>query len=1189
MRKDEAERLLEETFPHDFDIDRFAKFIKELFNKIDVQYRDCTKYIAQEYQEFLSNVVKIGEYEDVKKRHIEVLVVKLKRTSSRDRARTMQRNFVAKWLGNYDKDAALVAFYGDDLSDWRFSFIKMEYSLTKTEDGKVKVATELTPAKRCSFLVGKNEPNHTAKKQLVDLLMDEQTSPTLEDLEEAFSVEKVTEEFFSEYKERYLELRDELEKIVSKNEDVRREFAEKCIDVVDFSKRLLGQIVFIYFLQKKGWLGVGKDPTTGKFKKWGEGPKDFLRRLFDKKIVEYKNFFNDVLEPLFYEALARPRLDEDAFFSKFNCKIPFLNGGLFEPINGYSWHSIDILISDDIFKKILSTFDTYNFTVKEDEPLDKEVAIDPEMLGKVFENLLEVKDRKSKGAYYTPREIVHYMCQQSLINYLETNTGINRTDIEHLIYLSDFSISGKENLPKSIEQNYRKIDNSLKNIKIVDPAVGSGAFPVGMMNKIVKMRTALTPLFTEGEQQIRTTYNLKREAIENSLYGVDIEPSAVDIAQLRFWLSLIVDEESIDNIRPLPNLDHKIMCGNSLLEEFEGKRLFDERLLQKLPEEKPVKLEEIEREKNRLYKEFHDIHTGKKQNNGRAKEIEKELKKLEKRKKDILSDNKEDITQLSLHSDFSRKIVESQKKLNELKELQSKYFNEQNREIKRQLAEQIDIIEWEFIEETLKEQNSEEALHKLQQYKKYKSKPFFLWKLFFAEIFQNGNPGFDIVIANPPYLKERDNKQIFEIVNKSNFGREYHQGKMDYWYYFLHKAIDISRSKGTITYITSRYWLNSNGAKKLIRRIKNELCFVEFVDIGKLKVFNEVAGQHMVAVYQRSKIIQNFIYKKLQNDLSDVDKHENTKNLQIKILSNIDVFSDNDEIILEKTSFDQLNTVHLGKITDTSVGVQESPDKLSKKQIEKSGRNDLKVGQGVFVLTNEEIEKLNINEDEKLILKKYLDPNDIIRYKIQWNNKYLIYSDNNIKEKIRNDKRYSNLKAHLDYLKDFITSSNKPYGLHRPRKKKYFENPKIIFKNMFVKVEFAYDVSEHFYYGFSFSSIIQKDTNYDLKYILALLNSKFAQNWFYKNGKKRGAGVDIGVEKLRLFPVKNITSDEQKQFVNLVDKILNIIKDDDYLNNTNKQIKVKEIEKEIDQLVYNLYNLKPDEVKIIEKLCEMTS
>ena len=807
MRKDEAERLLEETFPHDFDIDRFAKFIKELFNKIDVQYRDCTKYIAQEYQEFLSNVVKIGEYEDVKKRHIEVLVVKLKRTSSRDRARTMQRNFVAKWLGNYDKDAALVAFYGDDLSDWRFSFIKMEYSLTKTEDGKVKVATELTPAKRCSFLVGKNEPNHTAKKQLVDLLMDEQISPTLEDLEEAFSVEKVTEEFFSEYKERYLELRDELEKIVSKNEDVRREFAEKCIDVVDFSKRLLGQIVFIYFLQKKGWLGVGKDPATGKFKKWGEGPKDFLRRLFDRKIVEYKNFFNDVLEPLFYEALARPRLDEDAFFSKFNCKIPFLNGGLFEPINGYSWHAIDILIDNDIFKNILGTFDTYNFTVKEDEPLDKEVAIDPEMLGKVFENLLEVKDRKSKGAFYTQREIVHYMCQQSLINYLETNTGIKKTDIQQFIYLGDFSIRDKENLPKSIDQTYRKIDDLLKNIKIVDPAVGSGAFLVGMMNEIVKARTILTPLFGDNEIQ-RTSYNLKREAIANNLYGVDIEPSAVDIAQLRFWLSLIVDEESIDKIQPLPNLDHKIMCGNSLLEEFEGKKLFDERLLLKLTEEKPVELEQIEREKNRLYKESHDIHTGKQQNNGRAKEIEKELKRLEKLKKEILSGPREDLPQLSLHSDFNRRIIESQKKLKELKELQSEYFNEQNRERKKQLAEQIDIIEWEFIEETLKEQNSEEAIQKLQQYKKYKSKPFFLWKLYFAEVFQRDSPGFDIVIANPPYLGEKDHKEIFREIKISEFGRKFYKRKMDIFYFFFHKALDLARNKAVISFISTNYFIN---------------------------------------------------------------------------------------------------------------------------------------------------------------------------------------------------------------------------------------------------------------------------------------------------------------------------------------------------------------------------------------------
>ena len=154
-----------------------------------------------------------------------------------------------------------------------------------------------------------------------------------------------------------------------------------------------------------------------------QGRKNFLHQLFDRKWVAYDNFFNDVLEPLFYEALAIERRDD--FYPRLNAKIPFLNGGLFEPVGNYDWRNIDILIDNSVFENIFTTFDLYNFTVREDEPLEKEVAVDPEMLGKVFENLLEVTDRKSKGAFYTPREIVHYMCQESLINYLDTklNSG----------------------------------------------------------------------------------------------------------------------------------------------------------------------------------------------------------------------------------------------------------------------------------------------------------------------------------------------------------------------------------------------------------------------------------------------------------------------------------------------------------------------------------------------------------------------------------------------------------------------------------------------------------------------------------------------------------------------------------------------------------------------------------------------
>jgi len=209
------------------------------------------------------------------------------------------------------------------------------------------------------------------------------------------------------------------------------EVSAKQVSTVDFTKKLLGQIVFLYFIQKKGWLGVAKGD------KWGDGPRSFLRQLADKAIREKKCFFNDILEPLFYDTLATDR-GHEAWCKTFSCRIPFLNGGLFEPLAGYDWENTTISFSNSLFTNqestpagdsgtgILDVFDRYNFTVNEAEPLEKEVAIDPEMLGKVFENLLEENRRKGLGAFYTPREIVHYMCQESLINYLDTALNTRR-------------------------------------------------------------------------------------------------------------------------------------------------------------------------------------------------------------------------------------------------------------------------------------------------------------------------------------------------------------------------------------------------------------------------------------------------------------------------------------------------------------------------------------------------------------------------------------------------------------------------------------------------------------------------------------------------------------------------------------------------------------------------------------------
>jgi hypothetical protein len=360
---------------------------------------------------------------------------------------------------------------------------------------------------------------------------------------------------------------------------------------VDFAKKLMGQIVFLYFLQKKGWLGVTKG------KDWGTGPHDFLRRLARGEHGGYQNLFNDVLEPLFYDTLATDR-GHEAWCKRFNCRIPFLNGGLFEPLGDYDWKKVDIELPNRLFTNaehteagdigtgILDVFDRYNFTVNEAEPLEKEVAIDPEMLGKVFENLIEENRRRGLGSYYTPREIVHYMCQESLINYLDTavNNGketISRADLETFVHLGE-QISHYEavetryaiKMPKSIEQQARLIDEKLAEITVCDPAVGSGAFPVGMMMEVVRARCALTPYFNDFHE--RTPYHFKRHAIQNCLYGVDIDPGAIEIAKLRLWLSLVVDEEDVLQIKPLPNLEYKIVVGNSLLGfPFKSRRLHE--------------------------------------------------------------------------------------------------------------------------------------------------------------------------------------------------------------------------------------------------------------------------------------------------------------------------------------------------------------------------------------------------------------------------------------------------------------------------------------------------------------------------------------------------------------------------------------------------------------------------------------
>ncbi|MCL6523941.1 MAG: Eco57I restriction-modification methylase domain-containing protein [Thermoflavifilum sp.] len=626
MNEDIAKNLIQKALQNSFNKEQFVYLIKNILKHIDdAHFVYKGNLIFDDFADSVESLERIGKYKDPEGKEIDILIVHLIRETSLERARTKQRNFIAKYLkgsrGGVLRDAALVAFVSPNNDDWRFSLVKMEYKFNE----KGKVEEEFTPARRHSFLVGKNENSHTAQSRLLPLLLNDEASPTLADLEEVFSVERVTEEFFEKYRELFLRLKESLDDIVKKNPKVEADFKEKNVDTVDFAKKLLGQIVFLYFLQKKGWFGVKRDSQ------WGTGSKQFLRELFEGKHCTYDNFFNDILEPLFYEALRIDRRHDDDYYSRFNCKIPFLNGGLFDPIGNYDWVHSDILIPNELFSNnnktkdgdtgdgILDVFDRYNFTVKEDEPLEKEVAIDPEMLGKVFENLLEIKDRKSKGTYYTPPEIVHYMCQESLANYLATELDgkVSKEDIETLIKYGEAVIEhdetylekttnnenykgryDKAKLPESIRKHAKLIDEKLALIRVCDPAVGSGAFLVGMMHEIIRARNALTPYI--GRNDERTSYNFKREAIQNNLYGVDIDPGAVEIAKLRLWLSLIVDEEDRAKVQPLPNLDYKIVQGNSLLGVEKG--LFNADLFNKLEKLKPLYFNETNASKKQDYR-----------------------------------------------------------------------------------------------------------------------------------------------------------------------------------------------------------------------------------------------------------------------------------------------------------------------------------------------------------------------------------------------------------------------------------------------------------------------------------------------------------------------------------------------------------------------------------------------------------
>ena len=1229
MSAENKKKIIDNLFDNQFNKDNFKEFVNNLLN-VKVLNRSESEKIYKVFKEYIESYHIISDYKDNEKNDILIMTIKIKDDKDPIKARVKQREFVAKLLRDWNKNGALVIFYNENSKNWRISFIRLNYEFTSKG-----IEEKITPAKRLSYVVGEGEASKTVKDQFFTLANIEE-SVSLEQLEGLFALEKVTNEFFKEYKNKYLDIKETL----IKDENFVKEALKHDIEnpesfIEGFSKKLMGQIAFIYFLQKKGWLGieivpesltfeeynriyertldtekevlnkvyfrkekelytlnkeelkkldnknesellVGAFHNTEYFKDWGSGKKKFLRELFEKHKIEDKNnkktFFEDYLEPLFYNNFSEDR-GEKQYSAEFNCRIPFLNGGLFDPYGDYNWKETTFNLDDSLFSNdkdngILDIFDRYNFTINENDNYETEVAVDPEMLGKVFENLLEVSDRKSKGAFYTPREIVRYMTNESIMNYLLSHLeekGISKEDLEYLFNLGEFTkeydeqifekdyLTDKKELkkgifgmPSNIISHSKEIDELLRKVKIADPACGSGAFPLGILNEIVRARNILTfyinmiEVFKDKDeknywsrldkkQKSRTPYKLKLYAIQNSLYGVDIEPSAIDITKLRLWLSILVDSTNND-VRPLPNLDFNFMIGNSLIDEFEGMKLFDETLLD-------------------------------------DKVLEKKLKKIKKAE----------------NMKLFRGIEEEQQDI--LKEIfvkQSLFFNENNSNKKKELKNDIEELENNLIKLTLTENGNHKKLEEIEKGRKERRKPYFLWKLEFAKVFKE-NGGFDIVIGNPPYIGEGKNKEVFLPVQNTSFGEKYYIGKMDFWYFFTSLGIELLKENGTLSYIAPNNWLTTAGGKKMRNHIMKETIIKEFIDFGDYMVFENASQQTMVFLLEKNKNknIMKVNYSKIlfnKGILVELERFllKNKNDNYIYYISNIDrkKYNEDSNIVFLNNYIDNItNKIKLQenfKFLENEItnGIHPHHAIVTQKML-KNLENNHKIGDGIFVLTDNEIKNLSLNENEKKILKPLYESELLTKYTYKKDNhKYIIYTDSSFKD-ISQMKEYPILKKHLDNFKEVITSDNKPYGLHRARKEEFFIENKIVSLRKTSEPYFCYlDKPSYFMAEF----YILKTDRINMKYLTGLLNSKLVAFWLRYMGKMQVNNYQIDKEPLMNIPIKIASENIENKIIDLVDEIIELKK-------LNKD--TQDLEEKIDEMVYDLYGLTEDEKELI--------
>ena len=763
----------------------------------------------------------VGQMEDCESRLLGFFYTRVAEGSDVRRKRVGLRKLIQPYL-RYEVDAAIAVF--DDGRHWRLSYI------CDHKEGT-------TSTKRFSYVLGDKQGQYKTPLERLDKIASKYGRFKLEDLKDAFSVDALSKEFFDEYHRHY-------DRIIA---ELARQGNTGAV-FHDYVKKMMGRIVFLHFLQKKGWLN--DDP-------------EFLSKLFF--LSPYKqDFLDQELEPLFFGIFnTEPDKREQLFHQEHWDlrwlaeweKLPYLNGGLFERDEV---DKMKIILPASLFENLFRFMASYNFTIDENDPDDADIGIDPEMLGKIFESLLE--DNKAKGAFYTPKEIVRYMCKESLIAYLGTQatglskesgiqatgllkepgtqatglskepgiqatglskesgiqatglskepgtqatglskepgtqaTGLSREIGEQATGLSGYirKFVEQHEFPEELEPYREVLDTALRNVKICDPAIGSGAFPMGLLNELWRCREALGERATspsqmgtqatglsqagslcskEGQAGSLYPYSraaLKREIIENNIYGVDIERGAIDIARLRFWLSIVVDAEKPE---PLPNFDYKFMQGNSLIESFDGHDL--SHILDKDLGSRPLP--------------------------GRSA------------RKAGWAENQ---TGMEFGSDEVKQNLRNWLKM---------YFSLTDHKEKAYYRELINSSVKNYI---VQQGIGPAAETRLNAIDPSANKHFFLWHTWFKDIFDKG--GFDIVIGNPPYgAKTSDNdkryykQRYYCATSHPNQGQK---GSTDTFAVFIELGHSILCPSGYLAYIVPMS-VGSSDAMTALQYVIEKTC-----------------------------------------------------------------------------------------------------------------------------------------------------------------------------------------------------------------------------------------------------------------------------------------------------------------------------------------------------------------------------